>query len=147
MTKPPRITWRGSAIRAIKSRHMRKYLADKNTRLTQNLKAIALARQQIVEYILMVQKQHDLSLRKAVIHFEERARKRNIAPHIIEAVITAHGRPAQLASITVSRSTLFRWIRIYNRAGKRVEALEPLPSKTIYANDNNPNQKGPTNEQ
>ncbi|KPU83935.1 hypothetical protein JI58_06935, partial [Marinosulfonomonas sp. PRT-SC04] len=48
---------------------MRKYLADKNTRPTQNPKAIALARQEIVEYIVMVQNLHDLSLRKAVIHF------------------------------------------------------------------------------
>lgn len=126
---------------------MRKYLADKNTRPTQNPKAIALARQEIVEYILMVQNLHDLSLRKAVIHFEERASERNIAPHIIEAVITAHGRPAQVASITLSRSTLYRWIRTYIKAGRKLEALQPKPSKTLYANDNHPNRKGLTNEQ
>lgn len=138
MQDAPHITWRGGTLRAIKAKHMRRYLPNKRARPEQDPRAIAAARLEIVEFILTVQNARDLSLRQAVISFAQRTRERRLAPHLIAAVITANGRPSRTASVTLSNKTLFRWIKLYKMSRGQVKFLAPIPTKTLYANDNFP---------
>ncbi|WP_432449034.1 hypothetical protein [Aliiroseovarius marinus] len=90
----------------------------------------------MVEFILIYKQLRASSLGQAISVIEERIRERKIPPHLIEAVISANGQPNRLGSINLSRGTLYRWVRAYRLADGNPLGLAPVPTKTLYANDN-----------
>ena len=135
MANPPRVTWRGGHLPAIKSRHFRRYFSERSF---QDNHAIAQARTEIVEYVLTYQQLRAMSLRQAILVVHRRIAERKFPPHLLDAVFIANARPNRIGSITLSVKTLFRWVRAYRLADRDMLALAPTPSKTLYANDNHP---------
>lgn len=136
MGNPPRITWRGGQLRAIKSRHFKVYRHANATNA--EIMAIAQARKDILDFILTYRQLRALSLRQAILIVHGRIRERKLPPHLVDAVFIANARPNRIGSITISVKTLFRWARAYRLADGDMLALAPTPSKARYANTNAP---------
>lgn len=134
MDKPPRITWRGDRLHSIKSRHFKYYQIAKD--VNAEVIKVAEARKEIIEFVLLYQKIHDISLSSAVRMVHERIVIRKLPPHLVDAVLIANARPHRFGAVTISTKTLFRWIRAYRLADGDKMALAPTPTKSLYANTN-----------
>jgi hypothetical protein len=99
----------------------------------------AKARKQIIEFILLYRKKHRWSLAKEIHHFLERLRFDRLPPYMKEAAIHAHGKPGSARDKMLKRSTIYKWIKMYEKAGYDIEALKPKHrEKPVmpHANDN-----------
>lgn len=135
MGEPPRITWRGGQLRAIKSREFRRYFSERSY---QDIHLIAQARQELINFILVHQHVRAINVTQAVRMVAQRIRQHKIPPHLMDAVRIANARPNRIGSITISERALLRWARIYRLSDGDTMTLAPTPSKTLYANDNSP---------
>jgi hypothetical protein len=102
MTTPPRITWRGGQLRAIKTRHLHRYTKNRSYI---DPHTVAHARKELIEFVFIYQHFREVSLRQAILVICGRIQERKIPPHLVQAVLDANARPNRIGSTTISSKT------------------------------------------